>query len=82
MLKLKSYALAEISVRGIGEMSMQFLGLLKFAAVNGLLSKLFFNPEQLIIFAYAVRSGKRSGLDLSGIGGNGYICNRDIFGFP
>ena len=44
-------------------------------------AKLFFDAQQLIILGNPVGTGRRTGLDLAGIGRHYQIGNRDILGF-
>ena len=44
-------------------------------------AKLFLDPQQLIVFRHAIRSGQRSGLDQARIEGHGNVRDRGVFGF-
>ena len=44
-------------------------------------SKLLFDPEQLVVFGDTIDSGRRARLDLTGICGDGEICDERVVGF-
>ena len=54
---------------------------LLFAAVSCQIAEHFFNAQQLVVFANTVGSGKRTGLDLSGVGRDSNVGDGGIFGF-
>ena len=50
-------------------------------AIHGSTAELFLNAQKLVVLGKSVHAGKRAGLDLSGIGCHGKVCNESIFRF-
>ncbi|MDB6151932.1 MAG: hypothetical protein JWL90_385 [Chthoniobacteraceae bacterium] len=49
-------------------------------AVNCIVTKFFLDAQQLVIFGNPISSAKAAGFDLAGIGGDGDIRDRRVFG--
>jgi len=47
--------------------------------IDGRVAQLFFNPDELIVFGNTVRPASRTGLDLSGIGGDSNVRYGGVF---
>src|SRR3954471_425350 len=50
------------------------------AGVDRRLAEFLLDPEQLIVFGDPLAAGRRSGLDLSGVGGDGQVRDCGVLG--